>query len=138
MTPRQVAQVRASFARVEALGEPVASLFYAQLFELDPQLRALFRGDMREQGRRLLQMLAGAVALLDRPEQLLPVLRLLGARHQGYGVQERHYASVGAALIRTLEQGLGPGFTPELRAAWLAVYDLVSRTMREAAQPLAA
>ena len=107
----------------------MATLFYARLFEIDPDLRRLFKSDLGDQGQRLLAMLGQAVALLDRPERLLPVLRQLGARHQGYGVQASHYATVGSALLWTLDQGLGEKFTPEVREAWTQAYTLLSDVM---------
>ena len=79
-----------------------------------------------------MNMIGAAVGMLDRPATLLPVLRQLGARHVGYGVQETHYATVGAALLLTLEQGLGDAFTPEVRSAWAALYGVISQTMMEA------
>lgn len=130
----EIALVRRSFAQVEPIAPQAAALFYGHLFSADPALRPLFRGDMQAQGQKLMQMIAAAVSLLDKPAQLLPVLRQLGQRHGGYGVQDAHYASVGAALIKTLEQGLGEAFTPETRAAWLSVYGLISATMMEAAR----
>src|SRR5215467_11807552 len=112
MTPQQIAAVRASFDLVAPIADQAAALFYANLFAADPSLRLLFRGDMREQGTRLLQMIGAAVRMLDSPHRLLPTLHALGARHAGYGVRDAHYATVGAALVRTLEQGLGDSFTP--------------------------
>ena len=100
----------------------------------DPLLRQLFRGDMAQQGERLMTMIGAAVGLLDRPDALIPVLQKLGAWHAGYGVVEAHYATVGDALLSTLEQGLGDAFTPETGATWAALYGLVSRTMTEAAR----
>jgi hemoglobin-like flavoprotein len=79
-------------------------------------------------------MIGSAVGLLDKPEVLLPVLRNLGARHGGYGVQDAHYATVGGALLLTLEQGLGEAFTSEVREAWTAMYGVVSSTMIEASR----
>jgi len=134
MTPQQIAAVRSSFALVEPIADQAAALFYANLFAADPSLRSLFRGDMREQGRRLLQMIGAAVRLLDHPSRLLPTLHALGARHVDYGVRDAHYAIVGAALLRTLEQGLGDAFTPPVREAWTAMYGFV----QSAAQPMAA
>ncbi len=61
---------------------------------------------------------------------LAPVVRQLGARHASYGVRTEHYATVGAALLWTLEQGLGAKFTPEVREAWAAAYDLLSEVMQ--------
>jgi hemoglobin-like flavoprotein len=137
MTPHQIQLIRDSFETLEPLAATVAEAFYAQLFARDPALRALFRGDdMGEQGARLMQMLAAAIDLLDRPASLNPVLQRLGQRHAGYGVIGAHYASVGAALLDTLAAGLGDGFTAEMREAWTAMYGHVARTMQEgAAQP---
>lgn len=133
MTPRQTELVRASFAQVAPIATQAATMFYNNLFAADPALRTLFRGDMAAQGERLMSMIGAAVGLLDRPQALLPVLRNLGARHAGYGVQASHYDTVGAALLLTLEQGIGAAFTDEVRAAWTTLYGVVSRTMIEAA-----
>lgn len=134
MTPHQIHLIRSSFEPLKPLAATVAEAFYAQLFARDPALRALFRGgDMAEQGERLMQMLAAAIELLDRPAALTPVLLRLGQRHAGYGVAEAHYASVGAALLETLAAGLGEGFTAEVREAWTAMYGHVARTMQQGA-----
>lgn len=134
MNHRQIDLVRHSFALVQPIATQAAALFYDNLFQADPSLRGLFRGDMVHQGERLMSMIGGAVNLLDRPDALVPVLRQLGARHLGYGVVDAHYATVGAALLLTLEQGLGEAFTPDTRAAWTEMYGIVSRTMTEAAR----
>jgi len=134
MQAHQVQLVRSSFALVQPIATQAAAIFYNNLFTADPSLRALFRGDMVHQGDRLMSMIASAVGLLDKPQVLLPVLRNLGARHGGYGVVAAHYATVGGALLLTLEQGLGDAFTPEVREAWTAMYGVVSRTMIEASR----
>jgi hemoglobin-like flavoprotein len=126
--------VQDSFRKILPISEQAAALFYARLFELDPSLRAMFRGEMSEQGRKLMTMLAIAVTALDRPETLVLTVRQLGARHASYNVRDDHYATVGAALLWTLEKGLGPEFTPEVRAAWTKTYTLISSTMIEAAR----
>ena len=130
MNTLQKELVQTSFAQIRPIAEAAAALFYRRLFELDPTLRPLFKGDLEEQGRKLMDMLGLAVKGLDRPEALMPVLATLGRRHAGYGVKESHYETVGEALLWTLEQGLGPGFTPEIREAWTTVYKLVADTMR--------
>ena len=134
MTPEHISLVRSSFALVQPIAPQAAALFYDNLFAADPQLRPLFHGSLEHQGERLMKMIGGAVGLLDRPDALLPVLRNLGARHVGYGVQDRHYDTVGAALLKTLGQGLGEVFTAQTRDAWAAMYGVVSRTMQEGAQ----
>jgi len=121
--------VQTSFAQVLPIAEAAAALFYRRLFELDPTLRPLFKGDLKEQGRKLMDMLAVAVKGLDRMEALAPALSAMGRRHADYGVKERDYETVGEALLWTLEQGLGPNFTPEVRDAWATLYKLVADTM---------
>ena len=138
MTPETIALVQASFERVLPIADAVADLFYDRLFALDPSLRALVPADLREQKRKLLGMLAFAVGALDRPAALLPAVERLGARHVGYGVRPEHYATVGQALLWTLEAGLGGAFTPEVRAAWAAVYDSLATTMQATATSVAA
>ncbi|MDM4764760.1 globin family protein [Pelomonas sp. SE-A7] len=136
LTRTQIDLVRHSFALVEPIAPQAAALFYSHLFAADPMLRPMFRGDMQMQGQRLMQMMAAAVSLLEMPEQLNTALRKLGQRHVGYGVQDQHYPTVGAALIRTLSDGLGEQFTPEVRAAWVTMYAMVSQAMMDAAREM--
>ncbi len=128
LTPAQIELVQSSFALVAPQAEAAAQLFYNRLFELDPSLRGLFKHDMTEQGRKLMQMLSVAVHALDRLETIVPAVQALGERHVQYGVQKSHYDTVGAALLWTLEQGLGEAFTPETREAWTAVYGILTQT----------
>ena len=134
MTPDQIQLVRSSFALVLPIAPTAADLFYSKLFEADPSLRFLFKGNMSEQGAKLMQMIGAAVGLLDKPDTLLPVLRHLGARHGGYGVAPSHYDTVGAALLDTLAQGLGSAFDDNTREAWVAMYGIVASTMIAAAE----
>src|SRR3954452_16576403 len=98
-TDRQIALVQETFATITPIADDAAALFYRRLFELDPSLQAMFRGDMAEQRRKLMQMLTAAVKGLAHLEQLVPVVQDLGRRHAGYGVEDRHYDTVGAALL---------------------------------------
>jgi nitric oxide dioxygenase len=132
MTPQQVALVRESFAKVVPIKEQAAALFYDRLFVIDPSTRPLFRGDMKSQGVKLMAAIGAVVKSLDRIETMLDDLRALARRHDRYGVQEAHYSSVGAALLWTLDQGLGVDFTPDVRDAWATAYGLLSSAMIEA------
>lgn len=132
MTPTDVVLVQSSFRRIIPIAEQTAALFYARLFELDPELRSLFRGDMQQQGCKLIAMLAKAIAVLDQLDTLAPTIRALGARHNGYGVMEKHYATVGAALTWTLQKGLGPEFTPAVEKAWTTTFSFLANMMIEA------
>jgi hemoglobin-like flavoprotein len=138
MTPEQAHIVMDSWNRVEPIADAAADLFYGRLFELDPGLCPLFPHDLSEQKKKLMQTLGFAVGSLSRLDTLLPAVRQLGKRHAGYGVRDEHYDTVGAALLWTLEQGLGPAWNPETRDAWAAVYGVLASTMKEAAAEVSA
>ena len=138
MTATQIALVHDTFETVRPILEPAALMFYERLFELDPSLRSLFRGSREAQAQKLAQALAVVVKGLANPPQLRGAIEALGRRHAGYGVRDEHYATVGAALIWTLEQGLGAAFTPDVRAAWVEAYGWLAGVMREAPRLAAA
>jgi hemoglobin-like flavoprotein len=134
LTASQKTLVQDTFAIITPIADDAAALFYKKLFELDPSLERMFRGDMKEQRKKLMQMLTAAVKGLDRLDQLVPVVQDLGRRHVRYGVADEHYDTVGAALLWTLEAGLGRGFTADVREAWATVYGLLATTMKNAAR----
>jgi hemoglobin-like flavoprotein len=131
VTEKQTELVQTSFDKVKPISDAAAVLFYDELFAMDPSLRSLFKSDMAEQRVKLMAMLATAVTNLGRWESLVPVLRELGRRHRRYGVKSKHYQTVGAALLATLEKGLGKDFTPEVREAWVVCYTSIAREMME-------
>jgi hemoglobin-like flavoprotein len=132
MTKETIALVQDSFEKVAPIADTAAALFYGKLFELDPSLKPMFHGDMKEQGRKLMSMIGLAVKGLTDLDKLVPAVEHLGRSHAGYGVQDSHYDTVGAALLWTLEQGLGSDFTPETKAAWAETYTLLATTMKNA------
>ncbi|MDJ0948163.1 MAG: globin family protein [Alphaproteobacteria bacterium] len=135
MTPAQKQLLRDTWQQVAPIADTAAELFYNRLFEIDPSTRPLFKGvDMQTQGGKLMKAITGVIQGLDHLEMLVPTIEDLGRRHVGYGVRERHYDSVGAALLWTLEQGLGPAWTPEVKATWAEAYGVISGIMREAAR----
>jgi nitric oxide dioxygenase len=140
MTPNQIKLVQTSFAQVAPIAATAADLFYGRLFEIAPQVRTMFPDDLGEQKKKLMTMLGTAVAGLNRLDTLMPAVQALGRRHAGYGVKAQHYASVGSALLWTLEKGLGEAFTPEVKDAWATTYIVLSTTMMNAAneRPMAA
>ena len=133
MNEYSIQLVRETFDLVEPIAPQAAAAFYANLFAADPSMQSLFKGDMVLQGRRLMQMIGLAVAKLEEPEVLMPALHELGQRHAGYGVRDAHYDTVGAALLKTLQQGLGVAYTPEVEEAWAEVYGVIASTMKDAA-----
>src|SRR5947208_17082362 len=133
MTPEQVKLVQQSFAKVAPITDKAADLFYDRLFTIAPEVRSLFPSDLTEQKKKLMQMIATAVTNLHQIEKIIPAVEELGRRHLGYGVTPKHYEPVGAALLWTLEQGLGPDFTPPVKAAWTETYITVAGVMQNAA-----
>ncbi len=129
MTPDQVKLVQQSFAKVAPISEAAAVLFYDRLFEIAPKVRAMFPTDMTEQRRKLMAMLAAVVNGLGNLESVLPAASALAKRHVSYGAKAEHYPVVGAALLWTLEKGLGDGWTPEVAEAWTAAYGTLSGFM---------
>ena len=139
MTPTQIELIRTSWASVEPIADVAATLFYDRLFEQDPAVRRLFRRtDMAAQKKNLMQTLTVVVKGIDRLDALVPAVQALGRRHAGYGVRPEHYDLVGAALLWTLEQGLGELFTDDVRDAWAAAWDLIAAAMGEGMRRAAA
>ena len=125
--------VQSSWQQVLPIRDSAAEWLYAALFELDPALRSLFKGDMKTHGMKLITLIGVAVNNLEHPGTLLPVLRGLGARHATYGVKDHHYETMGVALMDTLQRGLGEAFTPEVKRAWIEVYGVLAGAMKDAA-----
>ena len=131
MTSKQINLVKTSFGKIEPIAEKAAALFYAKLFELDPKLRGLFKGDVYEQGKKLMQVIAYTVENLEQIEEIIPQVQALGARHADYGVEDVHYETVGEALMWTFEKALSKEFTAPTREAWTAIYSLLAQAMKE-------
>src|ERR1700685_1906534 len=129
MTPDQVNLVQQSFAKVAPISETAAVLFYDRLFEIAPQVKAMFPDDMTSQRKKLMMMLAAVVNGLGNLESILPAASGLATRHVSYGAKAEHYPVVGAALLWTLEKGLGDGWTPDVAEAWTAAYGTLSGYM---------
>ena len=133
MNKQQIEIVQRTFDMAAPMADELADRFYTRLFELDPTLRPMFHGEMKQQGQKLMTVLALAVRGLNKPETIVTAVQRLGQRHAGYGVQTHHYATVGEALLGTLAELFGPAFTDEVRAAWTAAYTLLATIMQEAA-----
>jgi nitric oxide dioxygenase len=133
MTPAQVTLVEQSFARVAPIADQTALMFYDRLFEVAPQVKAMFPADMTEQRRKLMATLAAVVNGLSNLASILPAASALAVRHVAYGAKAEHYPVVGSALLWTLEQGLAEGWTPEVADAWRTAYGTLSGFMIEQA-----
>jgi hemoglobin-like flavoprotein len=136
MTPHQIKLVQTSFAQVAPIAATAADLFYGRLFEIAPEVRSMFPDDLSGQKKKLMAMLGTVVAGLSHIDTLLPAVQALGKRHAGYGVSAEQYAPVGAALLWTLEKGLGSAFTAEVEEAWSAAYTMLAGAMIDAAREM--
>jgi len=130
LTASEIVLIRDSFDRV-SVGLRFSRNYYARLFEIAPELRALFPDDLSIQLRKLMEMLAALVEKLDRPHELMLALEALGAQHRDYGVAPAHFAPVGQALFETLQGELGPAFDDATRRAWIALYALCATWMQQ-------
>lgn len=132
MTPDQVDAVTRTFSKVAPHARQAGLAFYEKLFAIDPSTRPLFPADIEEQSRKLMQVLAFAVSNLRAPETLIPAVRSLGERHNGYGVKDGHYGAVAQALLATLKGALGTDWTPQVEDAWVAAYTVLANEMKDA------
>jgi len=133
LTPQQIVLVQASFRTVQPMSATAGELFYKRLFEIEPEVAALFKGDVGRQGREFMQVLAVAVGGLSNVTTLVPMVQQLGVRHAAYGVQARHYDAVRQALLYTLAVILQDDYTDDVRAAWATAYAMLAGIMKEAA-----
>ncbi len=134
MTPKQIGLMQASWAMVLPVKDSVTTLFYGRIFDLDPGLQTLFRGDMKVQGRKLLSFIGAAISSLGSVDNIIPGLQELGRKHLDYGVKDSDYDTFGAALIWALEQGLGEAFSVDVCDAWIQTYELLAGVMKNAAK----
>lgn len=138
MNPRQIGLIKVSWDNVLPIADKAAELFYGKLFELDPEVKKLFKTDLSEQGKKLMTMIDTVVKSLDNLEMVVPAIQASGKRHVAYGVKDEDYDTVGTALIWTLGAGLGEAFTDEVKDAWIAAYTILATTMKDAANSKAA
>jgi len=134
MNTKTIELVQGTFSQVAPIADKAAEIFYAKLFDLDPSLKPLFKGDMKKQGEKLMTMIGTAVNGLNNLEAIVPAVQNLGRNHVGYGVKDSHYDTVGSALLYTLDTGLGEDFTPDVKDAWTEVYTVLATTMKDAAK----
>jgi len=142
LTKQHKAAIKRSWELVVPIADTAADLFYKRLFEIAPQYRRYFKQDIAPQKRKLLAMLKFIVKSMDWPDEawrqsvaveddLFMVVLALGRRHSElYRIPDASYDAVGAALLWTLDYGLGEAFTNEVKDAWTRVYTLLATTMK--------
>jgi len=129
MTPEQVDLVTRSFDAIWPIRRKISHLFYSRFFELAPDARRLFPNDMDRQHIKLMDTIAAIVGALDQRALFQSIITHTGRQHARFGVNQSHFVAFGDAMVWCLEQQFGSAFTPELRAAWIALYDAVQSEM---------
>jgi len=125
-----IALLRSSFEQLKPQADDLAKRFYARMFSTYPQVRPLFKvTDFTEQRRKLMASVAAVVALVDRPEQLRPVLATMGRQHADIGVQPKQYDFVRASMLAAMADSLGERWTAELSHTWDEALRFVSDEM---------
>ena len=134
MTPEQVSLITQSFDEMWPIRRNLAVKFYSRFFEDAPDARRLFPNDMERQHLKLMDTIAAIVGALNNHELFQSIINHTASQHARFGMTSSHLAAFGDALIWSLEQQLGPAFTPELKRAWIALYESVRTKMISAAQ----
>jgi uncharacterized protein YjbI with pentapeptide repeats len=129
LTDRQRELIETSFEKFRNSGDSASVRFYEKLFQDAPSVRQMFPGDVAKQARKFMQSLTVIVGSLSSTDRTTRMLKRLGERHRGYGVESSHYPIVGQVLVATLKCELPGEFDAELEEAWLAAFELISSAM---------
>ncbi len=131
ISSEHVRLLQESYRLFEPASDLVATLFFLRLQEIAPEVQPMMQGDMNEQRKQLLIAIGLTVASLERFDDIVPSLKLLGSKYRAIGVEPYHYGGVGEALLWTLKQSLASNWSPELEDAWTALCTVVAEAMTE-------
>ena len=134
MSPNQIELIENSWKFIVQNRSESGTIFYTRLFQINPELRSLFKEDIESQAQKLVALITFIVHKLNNIDDVLADVKALGERHRKYNVKPEYYGSVANALLWTLEKALGDRWTKEMEDAWVAMYLMLSRTMIEAAR----
>jgi hemoglobin-like flavoprotein len=130
MKAEELKLVQDSLPLIRPVADQIAKSFYLHLFEIAPQTKRLFTGDMDRQGTMLMTSLDLAVSGLGDMEKILPSVHALGERHYSYGVKPEYYQAAVESFVWSLEYHLGDQFTAELKEAWRMAFQALADAMR--------
>ncbi len=145
MTPEQARLLAQSFLKLENRLYDLGSLVHQRLFELSPESRHLFKGDMDEQKLKMARVFAEFIRLQTRSHHFLPVtgkggeavipgIGSLGARHElNYGVRSKHFGYMREALLYAIRSLLGRDYNDEIGQAWAEAFDMLAGAMQSQA-----
>jgi hemoglobin-like flavoprotein len=134
MTPERIELIRKSFDAIWPVRRKLAESFFSRFFELAPDAKRLFPDDLERLHLKLMDMIAAIVGALDQRELFQSIISYTGQQHAQFGVKPSHFVAFGDALLWSLERQFGPAFTPELKEAWIELYDAVQTEMKRAIQ----
>ena len=143
MTPEQARLVAESFKQLESRVPELGAAVYDTLFEIAPETRTLFKGDMAVQHAKFLNILGEFVNLRRRSLHFLPVtdqggeavvpgIDRLRSGHKAAGIKKEHYVLMRRALLSSLAAMLGDRLDERTAEAWGAAFDTLAETMQKA------
>jgi hemoglobin-like flavoprotein len=127
-----IGRLEESWRLVAGHGDQVPLRFYSRLFVAHPEVRDMFPLSMATQRDRFVTALGYTVSQVGQLETITPFLNQLGRDHRKFDVRREHFPLVGEALLATLADFLGEGWTESLRDDWTTAYQLVASVMIDA------
>ena len=142
MTPEQAKLVADSFSKLETRLPELGAAVYEKLFDTAPETRAMFKGDMHLQHRKLVSVIVEFVQLKRRSQHFLPAtgsggvavvpgINRLRSGHDSAGVKAEHYAFMRNAILNALKLVLGEEFDGRAADAWGAAFDTLAETLQK-------
>ena len=130
LTKDEIKLIQSSWIDLTNKSKIVGEKFYDRLFKRSPELKELFKGDLKEQAGALMRMVKTVVEGLNNPQIIIPALQELGRRHNEYGVKFEHYKGFGDCLIDCIEEELNRTFDTQTRKAWEKLYGMLAEVMK--------
>ncbi len=129
MDSRQISIVKESFDKIKPNLSKVSRVFYDRLFELNPELRELFKSDMRVQRKKFVKILTLIVENLHDAKIVGAKIKELAWKHVEYSVKPEDYTTFGEALIFAISAALGDDSTKATKEAWKNSYQTLMEIM---------
>jgi hemoglobin-like flavoprotein len=130
LNARQTLLIKLSWSHLSSRLEEFGETFYKILFDIQPDLKRMFSGNMEIQQQKFSAMVNHIVAHVQHSEKVEPELRALGTRHVDYGVERQHYDTIMIAFLLALEKKLKRKFDPETKEAWTMAFVYISSHMQ--------
>jgi hemoglobin-like flavoprotein len=126
LTEQQKQQLDLTYPVIAKHNNALAKLMYERLFEIKPSLHSLFDRSMNSMYSKFMYIVDTTVKAILNGDDYTPPLRRLGRRHAVYDVAREDYSVIGEAFLWAVARLLGDQYTPEVEAAWTALYDTMA------------